>query len=406
MLLAVLAAFVYSCVESSGELGGVVITSGNTSYNVGAEDKTVGEITFTTDGPWTSKVEDVTSQSGSKTTASWVVLDPTSGDTEGLYTMTVTVEPNKTDKARSADIYIICGSSQKKIKVTQAGKGGEVLPPSPQPVKEIRMQESPLFRSGAEKSVRQRSGYRPMYAGLGTKAGGLVSAWLTTDAKGRVTKQESLHDGVRKTDCDFVYGANDMIMTGYDYESGIGGVPYTITSYYDYDSENSMILRCVSNSEGEDLSSWKYSADNYLDEYVMHGVYEEGSASSKAGSFVDVFTSYNYTWSLGLFNYLKIACDFTPLAYSDSFMLEYLPAVSGISNIDLNNLLLSGSNWSTVYKMSGNISERLIGKVILDTKEGDRRSVSFDYDFNSNGCVSKVYAVENGSRNLMLELVY
>lgn len=405
MLISVLAVFFYSC-EGTEEVGGIVITSGDTSYNVGAETTSVGEVTFTTDGPWTSKIEETTVKSGNKAAVTWVKINPSSGEAEGVYTMMITLDENVSDKSRSANIYIICGNSQKVIKVTQSGKGGGVLPPSPQPVKEIRIQENPLFRSGMDRTIKQRSGYRPMVAGLGTKAGGLVSAWLTTDAQGRVTKQESLHDGVRKTDCDFVYGTNDMIMTGYDYESGVAGVPYTITSYYDFDSEKSKILRCVSNSEGDDLSSWKYSNDNYLNEYVMHGVYEEETASSKAGNFVDVFTSYKYTWSLGIFNFLKIACDYTPLAYSDSFILEYLPAVSGISNIDLNNLLLSGSNWSTVYKMAGNVSDRLIGKVILDTKDGNRRTVSFEYEFNSNGCVSKVYSVEGNSRNLMMELVY
>lgn len=109
----------------------IEVTSGSTTQTIYANQTTADEgqgVTFTTSGPWTSEVRDITdSRAGGQ--LDWVMLSQTSGDAAGEYTLVITLGMNQTGKDRKAEIRIICGATVITIIVEQKGttEDGKVL---------------------------------------------------------------------------------------------------------------------------------------------------------------------------------------------------------------------------------------------------------------------------------------
>lgn len=105
----------------------ITVSGGKTSLTLAAEDTSVsGGITIVTKDAWTSYIEEVT-----KAEAEWLSINPSSGNAAGTYTITVTIEPNKTGKTRTARIVIICGTDKITITVEQRAEGDDPTPPTP-----------------------------------------------------------------------------------------------------------------------------------------------------------------------------------------------------------------------------------------------------------------------------------
>lgn len=124
-LFFVAASFFAACEDDNGDVpkDTIEVTSGSTTQTIYADQTSAGEgqgITFTTSGPWTSEVREIT-DGRSRSQLDWVMLSQTSGDAAGEYTLTITLGVNQTGKDRKAEIRIICGESVITIIVEQKG---------------------------------------------------------------------------------------------------------------------------------------------------------------------------------------------------------------------------------------------------------------------------------------------
>ena len=88
-------------------------------------DETTGKsgVTFVTSGAWTSTITEGTTKSTKSGTASWISIDPDSGDTAGEYTITISLQKNYTGEDRKATITISFDDMDITITVTQKGTG-------------------------------------------------------------------------------------------------------------------------------------------------------------------------------------------------------------------------------------------------------------------------------------------
>ena len=87
-------------------------------------DQTVGSttleakgLTFTTKGPWTSQITEVSTKASEE--LSWISISPDHGDEAGEYTISITLGENTTGEDRTARIVITCGEEQVEIVITQ-----------------------------------------------------------------------------------------------------------------------------------------------------------------------------------------------------------------------------------------------------------------------------------------------
>ena len=118
--------------DHSGDFGQIKVPdTRQLEQTVSADDtQTAQGVTFTTEGAWTSSIAET--RAGAP---SWITISPDHGDAAGSYTIKITLEPNPSEKARTAKIVITCGTSKIEITVTQeAGEEGEdpgdVSPPA------------------------------------------------------------------------------------------------------------------------------------------------------------------------------------------------------------------------------------------------------------------------------------
>lgn len=98
------------------------------------ETLTGNALSFTTTGPWTSTITEVTTKSGTKAatkseTVSWISITPDHGDVAGKYDISINLEPNLTGEDRSATITVTCAGEEMNITITQKGivESGEQL---------------------------------------------------------------------------------------------------------------------------------------------------------------------------------------------------------------------------------------------------------------------------------------
>ena len=109
--------------DHSGDFGQIKVPdTRQLEQTVSADDtQTAQGVTFTTKGAWTSSIAET--RAGAP---SWITISPDHGDAAGSYTIKITLEPNPSEKARTAKIVITCGTSKIEITVTQeAGEEGQ-----------------------------------------------------------------------------------------------------------------------------------------------------------------------------------------------------------------------------------------------------------------------------------------
>lgn len=214
-----------------------------------------------------------------------------------------------------------------------------------------------------------------------SKANSYQSIILKTDSKNRVTKATN---EARKVVMEFFYDT-DIVTVNSNYDDEL------ITSVYEY--KNGRITKAI--DEGN-KDTFKYTTDGYLKEYKTQDfVMDENNRPV----FFDIF--YEYTWADGCFTKLdnystgNIYEDF-----NDQHTLEFLPDVSGISNICLSNILIDCDIWS-IYRLAGKSCDRLISKM---TRNGE--TTTYSYTFNGSGAVEKVNISNPTEGNTTIEIIY
>lgn len=106
------------------------------TQTVYADDNTgKSDVTFTTEGAWTSEITESTKVKSVRAVPDWVFITPSSGEKAGDYTVRISLSTNFTGEKRSADIRIECNGQIITIAVTQEAttENGEKPEPEPEP---------------------------------------------------------------------------------------------------------------------------------------------------------------------------------------------------------------------------------------------------------------------------------
>lgn len=108
--------FVTACSDSDESTNLIKVSDESELEQTLSADQQTSTISFVAASDWTSTVTETTT---SRSTASWITLDPDHGSA-GSYTISIILEPNETGETRTAVITIICGDTQITINITQA----------------------------------------------------------------------------------------------------------------------------------------------------------------------------------------------------------------------------------------------------------------------------------------------
>jgi len=84
-------------------------------------DQTGGSsgVTIVTSGAWSSAITEGIVKSTKSGVATWLSINPSSGEAAGTYTIVISLEPNATGAERAATITIACGDTEISIRITQ-----------------------------------------------------------------------------------------------------------------------------------------------------------------------------------------------------------------------------------------------------------------------------------------------
>lgn len=368
LLLVIAVIALAACENEPIDNKALTITDGKSEYSIGASEQTV-TISFTTTDKWEAVVEDI-SEGTENTAADWISLSQAKGNEAGDYTIKITAARNS-GTSRSALVSLVCKETIKIITIKQAGQSGGTV------AKEIRFYSNGQSYSTQMLSPKRFS--RPVIAG--TKSNGYNSIFLQTDSKNRVTKATN---EAQKVVMEFFYDT-DIVTVNSNYDDDI------ITSVYEY--KDGRITKAI--DEGN-KDTFKYTTDGYLKEYKTQDFVMD---ENKRPVFFDIF--YEYTWSDGCFT--KLNNYSTGNIYGDfneQHTLEFLPDVSGISNICLSNILIDCDIWS-IYRLAGKSCDRLISKM---TRNGE--TTTYSYTFNGSGAVEKVNISNPTEGNTTIEIIY
>lgn len=377
---------IVSCEEDSYNGKAVTLNDGKTNYQINSDSLTL-EISFTTLGEWEAKIEDIT-ENTSVITPDWIEILQKSGTQEGKYTVSVHITENTANTSRKAALYIICKETVAVVFITQSGKGEVIVPSGSKPAKELR-----LYDLTDSQIIKFKNGIKNISAAtLRTKAGYYIPIIITTDNKNRVTKVKDKFD---VTTTEFIYDDDILTLNSYDGDN-------MITSVYGY--EDGRVTKGISSTEGNNNETFLYTEDGYLSEYKTQGSYINSSATPdnkiEEEEVVVFDIIYKYSWDNGLFTSLHNYSTEKSNSIDDIYTFEYYEKESGISNICLNNIIIDGDMWS-IFRLAGKSCDRLISKMV---KNGE--ITTYEYEFDNDGAVSKVYVNSGNRKDEMIEIVY
>lgn len=109
------------------------------TQHVYADENTAkNDVTFTTNGAWTSEITEAAQAKSTRAATDWVSITPSSGEKAGNYSVKISVVGNFTGEKRTAAIHIKCNGQTMSITVTQEAttENGE-KPALPHPVSSI-----------------------------------------------------------------------------------------------------------------------------------------------------------------------------------------------------------------------------------------------------------------------------
>lgn len=399
VLLAALTFF--SCKKETSTEPSIQLTSGSTNQTVYADQTSTGagqQVKFSTQGPWHAEVsESIASKADS--TIDWMTLSQTSGDAAGEYTLDITLSINYSGEDRTAVIRIICGESVITITIVQKGT--------------TESGETPLPDPKAGKVAKEIITYGDDVAGTID-----THVWFENDAEGRITQvtysdEEEPEARIQQT---FVYGADTLTMTSYDYETYVdsdgNSTTQTITTTASFLMSNGRLTEEVPNSEDTPLSSWSYNDAGYLTRYVMPGAYTESTLTPDGSSSTSVTeyytTNIDYTWERGCPVRVTATSSLTSMDSDDwTATCEFGIQPTGVSNFDMFSALLESGDWGMTFGLAGLRPAFLPTYIELTTQEGEQQKATFRYEFDSDGSVTKVYRDLNEEGELLImEIIY
>ena len=398
VLLAALTFF--SCKKETSTEPSIHLTSGSTNQTVYADQTSTGagqQVKFSTQGPWHAEVsESIASKADS--TIDWVTLSQTSGDAAGEYTLDITLSINYSGEDRMAVIRIICGESVITITIVQKGT--------------TESGETPLPDPKAGKVAKEIITY-------GEEVAGTIDThvWFENDAEGRITQvtysdEEEPEARIQQT---FVYGADTLTMTSYDYETYVdsdgNSTTQTITTTASYLMSNGRLTAEVPNSEDTPLASWSYNDAGYLTRFVIPGAYTDGTLTPDGDptSVTKYYTTnIDYTWEKGCPVSITTSSSISSMESDDwTATCEFGTQPAGVSNFDMFSALLESGDWSMAFGLAGLRPAFLPTNAELTTQEGERQTAVFRYEFDNDGSVTKVYRDLNGAGEiLIMEIIY
>lgn len=352
----------------------IKITSGSIKQELFADQTQSSEgIEFTTTGAWSSSISGVTRAND----ASWLSIDPSSGDKAGNYTINITLEPNTTGEDRKAEITIVCNGTTIKITVEQKA----------------------VTNSGEKPEVNQAKIRTIEY--LNGDSSDDYTINFTYDNQDRIIKWEETMDGQVYFTLSAAYASNKIVLE----------------SNYHSDKEDSKTLMTAT------LNSDNYvETINFREERGYRWQEEIQTITYKNGQMVKCIEKevadsdnelgpdeiYDMTWIDGYMQLLEWS------GILERNVMKYNGAANDKTNLDLNWFLCLSEGYAFVAGGNGEChilaSQGYCGKRSRNLKTEELVSYSsngttiynYEYTYDNTGYPTQIkqYYVYNGVRQL------
>ncbi len=331
-----------------------VVTAGETEGS--------SKVNFTTTGPWTSAIEDVSTKGE---TEAWVSISPDHGDAAGDYEIAIKMLPNNTSTARKAVIKIICDGSQITITVEQKGVGEVIDPENARRISKLEM----IDPDGDKEKVL-----------------------FEYDDKGRVIHFESYSYGeTLSSETDLTYEANQIVCDLKDHEDNVEGEPYYAQLIYKL--ENARIVSCVIDGQQDEAETWEYNSDGYK---ISYTAWEESCMPSPEGDFTCTTIPYvtKYSWTDGLMTREDEYDEDNKI--SSAFGYQYSDLVNKVTSLNLNAILMD-ADLPDILNLSGKQSGCLVSQITVleDVWDKEWGTDKYRYVLDEDGYVTEVYCAES-----------
>lgn len=312
---------------------------------VGSDDTNGSSaVNFTTTGPWSSSIEDVTVKGNE---ASWVSISPDHGDAAGDYTMTITLTPNTSTESRKANVKIICNDAVVTIEVEQKGVG--------QPVEEAQKKISQIKITDPDGSVSVMSiGY---------------------DSLGRPASLKSMYDNELTYECTMAY-TNGVVVC--DYKDYDGSLVEAGTETYKF--IDGRVASVFDSREGKVTTAYEYNGEGYKTKYIEY-YYNSDSTS------VQYVTEY--AWNNGLMVGEAEYGEDGGLSLRRAY--EYTQTAMKELAININEVICD-NDYPDVLGLTGKQPAVLLSKITTteDKWDKDNGVDELSYEYDSEGYVTVI----------------
>ena len=384
-LFAVCCAFT-ACSDGEGnDPKEIILSDGTQTSQTVYADETANKgegIKFTTTGPWTAEVTEVTTRAAGSS-VDWLKLNQYSGDKAGDYTLTLTLTENLTGADRKATIKIICGSTTITITVEQKGKKEDGSEPDvdPMPVSKRLISKITYKRGTIDRSEitftydsenRVIGGKEILYRENGTTEDEGKVTWTYSD--NTITQYQKSEDGSYSSEDEIVYTLDE---TG-----------KVVSWTGEFKETQNGAMRTFFKEEGKH----HYDADNYLQSVDIKRKDLQSDAWSESAS-QDICE-----WEKGNLVFVKNGSGGDGDRYTAT--MEY-GDVPNNANLDLN-FCLAQSEWLDCLAF-GEPGIKLFGRYLgtrsahLMTKETNHYENNYyiyKYELDDAGNVGKVTVTE------------
>lgn len=382
-LFAVCCAFT-ACSDGEGnDPKEIVLDEGTQTSQTIYADETANKgegIKFTTTGPWTAEVTEVTTRAAGSN-VEWLKLNQYSGDKAGDYTLTLTLTENLTGADRKATIKIICGSTTITITVEQKGKKEDGSEPDVDPTPTLKQLISKITYKRSDDTTIDRSeitftydsenrvigGEEIQYRKNGTTEDEGKATWTYTD--NTITQYQKSEDGS--------YSSEDKIVYTLDATGKV--VSWT--------SESKEIQNGTTRLDLIENGTHHYDADNYLQSVDIK------SKDLQGDTWLESASQDICKWENGNLVFVKNGSGGDGDRYTAT--MEY-GNVPNNANLDLN-FCLTQSEWLDCLafgepgiKLFGYLGTRSAHLMTKETDHYENYYYTYKYELDDAGNVGKV----------------
>ena len=359
MLLAGFFGLFFGCSEKDNDGGkeSIKVPEPAQLEQVVSSNETNGNSTvrFSTTGPWSSSIEEVTKAND---VASWVSISPDRGSAAGDYEISISLLPNTTTETRKARIKIICDATVITINIEQKGINEPVAG-------ERRIRELRMIDPDNEKEITQ----------------------IEYDTEGRpVTFKTYSEENILIYSVSFTYNSDQLICKEKDYEEN-GSTPDEDITVFNI--ENGFVVSGESD-EGASSYLWEYDElgykTKYTEQYSMGYVDEGGNITTFKETDIT-----NYEWNNGV---LIRANEYEENTLSRTYAYQYVTQTNKITTLDINAILCE-EEYPEILGLTGQRTEQLLGQLVLSNDQWgkDNGTMDFHYEFDDAGYVTKVKGI-------------